>query len=161
MTQPERACSAATRRWPWPHVTAASPWAPATPAPRPRKSSNTSPTWVAAGNGPPTKRSPWRSPSARPSAASRALADHEARRPERGGRLLFTAAYIGVAGALGDRLGRRSRHGLQPERAGQPPLRRGGVGAHARAGRLAGGLRLHAGGRRAFRPAGSCRSCCG
>ena len=57
---------------------------------------------------------------------------------------LFTAAYTGVTGRAGGRLGRRSGHGLQPERAGQPPLRRGRRRADARAVRLAGSLRLHA-----------------
>jgi indolepyruvate ferredoxin oxidoreductase alpha subunit len=36
---------------------------------------------------------------------------------------LFTVAYTGVTRRAGDRLGRRSGHGFQPERTGQPALR--------------------------------------
>ena len=43
---------------------------------------------------------------------------------------LFSAAHTGVVGRAGGGLGRRSGHGLQPERAGQPPLRRGRRRAH-------------------------------
>ena len=70
---------------------------------------------------------------------------------------LFTAAYTGVDGALVLVSADDPGHGLQPERAGQPPLRRGRRRADARAGRLAGGLRLHAGRLRALASAGRSR----
>ncbi len=64
---------------------------------------------------------------------------------------LFTVAYTGVAGGLVIVFGRRSGHGLEPERAGQPPLCRRRGRADAGAVRFAGSLRFHATRLRAFR----------
>ena len=49
--------------------------------------------------------------------------DHEARRPERRGRLLHVRLHDRHRGGPGDRHRRRPGDALQPERAGQPHLR--------------------------------------
>ena len=77
--------------------------------------------------------------------------DDEARRAERGRRSAVHGGVHGRERRPGHRVGRRSRHGLAPERAGQPPLRRGRRRADARAGGFAGGLRLHPARLRALR----------
>ena len=89
-----------------------------------------------------TRRWRWKSPSARPSAARGRMATMKHVGLNVAADPLFTAAYTGVSGALVVVSADDPGHGLQPERAGQPPLRRRRRRADARAVRLAGGLRL-------------------
>ena len=97
---------------------------------------------AAAPSGRRTRRSPWRSRLGAAFAGARALVTMKHVGLNVAADPLFTAAYTGVDGRPGRRLRRRSRPGLQPERAGQPPLRGGRRRAHARALGFPGSLRL-------------------
>ena len=75
-------------------------------------------------SGRPTRRSPWRSPSARPWPASAAPACMKHVGLNVAADPLFTIAYTGVNAGMVIWRGRRPGNALLPERAGLPPLRR-------------------------------------